>query len=189
MFRIRTIAFMMLLVIQQTYAKTYYIQSAKELNALSLQPGDTVIMKDGVWMDQPLQLTGKGTEAMPIVLMSSKPGKVVLKGISNLQIDGVWLVVSGLYFSGSQTVKEDVVSFSDSSKWCRVTNTAIVDYNPSDKKTDNRYVSLRGAHNRVDHCFFKGKTNHGPTLVVWLSEKPNYHRIDHNHFGYRESLG
>ncbi|MBI2417708.1 MAG: T9SS type A sorting domain-containing protein [Ignavibacteriales bacterium] len=50
-------------------------------------------------------------------------------------------------------------------------------------------MSLYGNHNRVDHCYLKGKKNLGTTLVVWLDANPNYHQIDSNHFGPRPELG
>lgn len=170
-------------------ARTYFIKTGEELKELSLLPGDTVVMKEGVWKGESLHFRGEGTKEQPIVLLGGSPGKVILKDNTNLVIDGSWLVVSGLFFSESLLEKKHVVMFSDSSRYCRLTNTAIVNYNPADKKTDSYYVSLFGAHNRVDHCYFEGKTNHGPTLVVWLSARPNYHRIDHNHFGPRPPLG
>jgi poly(beta-D-mannuronate) lyase len=175
--------------LSDVFAQKYYIQSAKELHALQLSPGDTVVLKEGVWKDEQLEVKGKGTQLRPIVMMAAQPGKVKLTGRSTLRIAGEWIVVDGLYFIDGNSGKEDVVDFTDSAFMCRLTNTAIVNYNPPDKKTSNRFVSMHGIHNRVDHCFFKGKTNHGPTLVVWLSDKPNYHRIDHNHFGNRPPLG
>ncbi|MDB4525422.1 polysaccharide lyase 6 family protein, partial [Akkermansiaceae bacterium] len=39
------------------------------------------------------------------------------------------------------------------------------------------------------HCYFAGKRNKGTTLVVWVTEDPGSHRIDHNHFGPRPELG
>ena len=69
------------------------------------------------------------------------------------------------------------------------TNCAITDGNPPLAETDTKWVSLYGVDNRVDHCYFAGKRNRGTTLVVWLSARPNRHRIDHNHFGPRPPLG
>ncbi len=66
---------------------------------------------------------------------------------------------------------------------------AILDYSVPDKQTDTKWVSLYGSHNRVDHCYIRGKTNSGTTLVVWLSDQPNYHQIDHNHYDPRPALG
>jgi poly(beta-D-mannuronate) lyase len=179
---------LLLLIVSTGFAKTYRVKSAGELENIRLKAGDTVLLQNGVWQDQKLLLKGAGTSEHPIVLRAETAGNVLLKGTSSLTISGQWLVVDGLYFKEGVGEKH-VVVFSDSAAWCRLTNSAIVNYNPSDKKSDSHYVSMNGIHNRVDHCFFEGKTNHGPTLVVWLSDKPNYHRIDHNHFGFRPPLG
>lgn len=72
---------------------------------------------------------------------------------------------------------------------CRLTNTAIEDYNPVSINTDYKWVSLYGDSNRVDHCYFRNKRHSGTTLVVWLNGIPNYHRVDHNYFAYRPPLG
>ena len=36
---------------------------------------------------------------------------------------------------------------------------------------------------------YRGKNHSGTTLVVWLTNHPNYHLIDHNYFAYRPELG
>lgn len=170
-------------------AKDYRIRSAKELEALTLSPGDRVLMEEGEWKDQHIVFKGNGTKARPIVLVAENPGKTLLNGSSTLLIDGTWLQVDGLSFDSGFLTAGEVVDFSEKSSFCRLTNTAIVDYNNPDEKIDYRWVSLRGNRNRVDHCFFKGKRHQGVTLVVWISEKPNYHQIDHNYFGPRPELG
>ena len=170
-------------------AKDYRIRSAKELEALVLAPGDRVLMEEGEWKDQHIIFKGNGTKARPIVLLAANPGKTVLSGSSSLVIDGTWLKVDGLSFANGFLTAGEVIDFSEKSSFCRLTNTAVVDYNHPDEKVDYRWVSLRGDHNRVDHCFFKGKNHQGVTLIVWLSEKPNYHQIDHNYFGPRPELG
>lgn len=170
-------------------AKDYRIRSAKELEALVLAPGDRVIMEEGVWKDQKIVFKGNGSKARPIVLLAANPGKTLLTGSSSLEIDGSWLLVDGLSFANGFLTEGEVINFSEQSSFCRLTNTAIVDYNHPDEKVDYRWVSLRGIRNRVDHCFFKGKRHQGVTLIVWLSEKPNYHQIDHNYFGPRPELG
>jgi poly(beta-D-mannuronate) lyase len=173
----------------QPAPKKYFIGSAEELKKLRLQPGDTVVLKAGTWTDQKLELKASGTEKSPVVMKAAVPGGVKLTGSSILHIEGKWLVVSGLYFIDGDPGNEPVINFHDSATWCRLTNTAVVNCNPVDKTVTTQFVSMHGAHHRVDHCYFENKTNHGPTLVVWLSAKPNYHQIDHNHFGPRKPLG
>jgi hypothetical protein len=59
--------------------------------------------------------------------------------------------------------------------------------------TDYKWVSVYGSNNRVDHCYFYGKNHSGTTLVIWFAREANppahYHRIDHNYFAYRPTLG
>lgn len=170
-------------------ATEYKIHSAVELQTLKLAPGDKVVLADGQWKDQRLVFSGKGTEAAPIVLTTEKPGVTKLTGTSTLLVEGTWLVVDGLYFTDGHSEKEDVIVLSAKTSYSRVTNTAIVNYNAPDIKKDYKWLSLYGHHNRVDHCWLEGKSHQGTTLVVWLSDQPNYHRIDHNYFGQRPELG
>lgn len=170
------------------YAKEYLISSAAELAALKLLPGDQVILKNGDWKDQQLVFKANGTKEKPIVLKAERAGSVFLTGSSSLKIEGGWLLVNGLAFKDGFTKGEDVIVFSQKSANCRLTNSSVVGYNPPEKTTEYTYTSLYGEHNRVDHCYFEGKTNLAPTLVVWLSEKPNFHQIDHNYFGPRPDV-
>ena len=179
----------LLMISLKLSAKEYKVQSAADIKKLSLMPGDQVILTGANWKDQQLIFKGKGTKAQPIILKAEFPGKTQLTGNSTLEIDGTWLVVDGLSFTDGYIEKGDVIVFSTKSTWCRLTNTSVVDYNNPDKTADYRWVSLNGFNNRVDHCFLKGKTTQAPSMVVWLSDKPNYHQIDHNYFGPRPELG
>lgn len=170
-------------------AKDYKIKDAGELNALNLKPGDNVTMQGELWKDQQLIFKGHGTKEKPITLKAEFPGKTILSGNSTLIIDGTWLIADGLSFANGFIEKGDVIQFSPRSTWCRLTNTSIVDFNNPNDKADYRWVSMNGFNNRVDHCLLKGKSHQGVTLVVWLTDKPNYHKIDHNYFGHRPELG
>jgi poly(beta-D-mannuronate) lyase len=171
------------------FGKDYRISSAAELSTLQLKPGDKVILKDGEWKDQQLVFKGTGTEKLPIILTPEKPGQIKLTGNSTLKIDGAWLVVDGLFFTDGYSSGNDVVRFSPQSENCRLTNSAVVNYNHPDKKVDYKWVSVFGHHNRVDHCWLEGKTHQGTTLVIWLDGTANYDLIDHNYFGQRPELG
>lgn len=171
------------------FTKDYKISSADELAALKLLPGDKVILKNGEWKNQQLVFKGNGTLKKPITLIAEIGGQVFLTGTSSLKIEGAWLVADGLSFKDGFTKGEDVITFSEKSANCRLTNSSVVGYNPPDKAKEYTFTSLYGNRNRVDHCYFEGKTNQGPTLVVWLSDKPNYHQIDHNYFGPRPDIG
>ena len=138
-------------------SKEYTVSSAAALAALSLQPGDKVYAEGKNWVNQQVVLRGSGTRQKPITLTVREGGSVTLSGNSQLLIDGRWLVVDGLKFTDGYSPKGAVVMFSKTSEHCRLTNTAIIDYNPPQKEMNYNWVLLRGMHNRVDHCYFTGK--------------------------------
>jgi len=164
--------------------------------ANTLQPGDTVILADGVWRDTDLLLRGTGKIGQPIKLTAQTPGKVILSGQSQLRLAGSYLEVSNLVFRDGWAPGGEVVSFRASSKeWAthsRVTGVVIDGYNKPDRQQSDNWVGMYGQHNRFDHNQLVGKTNAGTTLVVVrnaTSGLDNRHRIDHNWFGPRPNLG
>lgn len=192
--QIRPHIFLFLLISSLSFSnlmatKFFASTSAEITTALSLvQPGDTVIMKKGTWQNQKIVFQKNGTADKNIYLLAEVEGEVFLTGTSTLRIAGNYLIVSGLIFKNGYSSSGGVIDFKNGSlesNYCRLTNSSIIDYNPSDSKTDYKWISLYGTHNRVDHCYLKGKTHIGTSLVVWLSNKPNYHLIDSNYFGNR----
>ncbi len=170
----------------------YHVSTGSGFDGLTdLQPGDTVVMLDGLWTDQKVVFKGTGTEKLPVVLMPQSENGVILTGQSALSICGDYLQVEGLVFKNG-SVSGNVIEFRAGnvpSNHCRLTKVTIEDYSPDNKDTDSKWVSLFGTYNRVDHCSFSGKTNKGATFVVWMDENPDYHLIDHNYFGPRPELG
>lgn len=175
-------------------ARQFTVSSASQISSVmrTSQPGDTLIMTNGTWNNSQIDFEGNGIAGNPIILTVQSQGQVILTGQSNINIGGNFLVVDGLVFQNGYSLSGAVVEFRKSdntaSNYCRLTNTSIIDFTIPDSSIDNKWVSLYGSYNRVDHCYLKGKTNLGTTLVVWLSDQPNYHRIDHNYFGFRPLL-
>lgn len=164
--------------------------------ASALQPGDEIVLADGIWTDSRLLLKGQGTAAAPIVLRAQTAGKVVLSGRSDLRLAGSYLQVSNLVFRNGYAPGDAVVAFRESSKAVasnsRVTGLVIDDYTNPDASDQDYWVSFYGSHNRLDHSQLRGKTNAGPTVVVVRDATQgldNQHRIDHNWFGPRPALG
>ncbi|MEN1679705.1 MAG: chondroitinase-B domain-containing protein [Planctomycetota bacterium] len=173
-------------------ASEVLVSSASEIAAALplLQAGDVLVMQDGVWNNQRIDFAARGTEAAPITLRSQTPGGVKLTGSSKLTISGDWLIVDGLRFeNGSLGAGEHVVRFQGplgEATNSRFTNSAIVDYNPTDIGTRYFWVSLEGQNNRVDHNYFSGQSHSGVTVTVWRdSSAADHHRIDSNHFADR----
>ncbi|MDD7887524.1 chondroitinase-B domain-containing protein [Flavivirga sp. 57AJ16] len=161
------------------------------------KPGDVIVMADKIWTDVSIKFSSKGLPDKPIKLKAQTPGKVILNGTSRLLIYGENLEVEGLWFKEGNTEGKAVISFkknaNELAKYCRVTNCAITNYNPSDRSIQYQWIELWGKNNRVDHSSFFGKTNRGPVLIVGLKGNPenyeNNHRIDKNYFGFRPALG
>lgn len=170
-------------------AGIFYVSSAAEITSVSATAGDTIVMMEsGNWDSSDIVLSGAGTSGSPITL-TVETSNVILTGASRLRIGGSYVVVDGLNFegqtglSGGQQAIEFRASSSDFCDNCRLTNTSIKNYNPTQSSTDTRWVGLHGTNNRVDHCLFEGKNNQGPLLVVWRStDNEDFHTIDRNVF-------
>lgn len=174
-------------------AEEYTISSSIELNNLSLSAGDVVTMTNGIWDNQELSFKGSGTENSPITLKAETQGEVILTGFSKLALAGEYLVVDGLTFKDGELEGDPVVSFRTSSSSmannCRLTNTAIINYNPWDPSEEYKWVSIYGERNQVDHCSFVGKNHAGALMVIWIGATANYHRINNNYFADIPELG
>jgi poly(beta-D-mannuronate) lyase len=162
----------------------------------NLQPGDTIVLANGVWRDFEILLVGEGRAGNPITLTAETKGKVVISGESNLRLAGKHLVVSGLVFKDGHTPTDAVISFRRGSKelayHSRVTEVVVDHFNNPERRETDFWVAMYGNHNRFDHNHLVGKSNVGVTVAVRLNtpeSRKNNHRIDHNYFGPRPILG
>ncbi|KAA3615271.1 MAG: DUF5123 domain-containing protein [Calditrichaeota bacterium] len=177
-----------------SFGNEIFVSSALEIKTAltSIVPGDTLTMVEGTWTDQQIKFNASGTSEQPILLRAKYPGKTKLSGLSNLRISGEYLIVDGLSFINGRSPFGAVIEFRGDlgdAQNCRLTNTAIENYNPTNPAIEYKWISLYGKNNRVDHCYLRGKNNSGATIVVWLNNQANYHTIDSNYFGYRPDLG
>lgn len=184
-------------------ARTVPVRTPAELEAAiaAARPGETIMMKNGVWRDITLVFRATGTPGRPITLRAQVPGKVIISGESYLQIVGDHLVVDGLTFrdGAAPLHTQQVIGFGDAgddgkdtpgvtfANHCRLTNVVVDGFNkvlaPAPEGTDI-WVSLWGQHNRVDHCAFMGKTSRSKVIVGRGFDEPaSYFQVDHNYFG------
>jgi poly(beta-D-mannuronate) lyase len=172
-------------------AEEFLVSSATEVAAAvaQAQPGDVVVMANGTWTNQHIEFSARGNGRSPITLRAETPGQVVLNGTSRLSISGDWLVVDGLRLEGGALTGGRVIEFTGDlghATNSRLTNSAIIDYNPPSRGTETDWVTLYGRNNRVDHNYFKGHDHIGQTLEVrHTSGQPDNHRIDSNYFADR----
>jgi poly(beta-D-mannuronate) lyase len=184
----------------------FLVSDVTEFNAAlaKVQAGDVIVWKEGKYKDIKINFNpkAKGTAESPIVLKAQTAGKVSFTGSSKIAIGGDYLQVEGFLFEGTCTLetKENVIDFkvkSMEANHCRLTNCAIKDYSLTESsEKENYFVNMVGTYNEVDHCYFSGKTNKGPTLIVEYKQGKDYvagsdvapstyHKIHHNYFGYR----
>ena len=174
------------------------VNNTSELNSAiaDAQAGDEIIMKNGEWTDIQIRFYGNGTAEKPILLRAETPGKVIIKGTSNLRLGGQFLIVDGLFFQNGHSPTSSVIQYAISedtlANHSRVTNCAIIDFNKSQRNISDLWVRFKGRHNQLDHCYLAGKSNRGPTVRVDLEGNKsikNHHKIVNNHFGPRPPRG
>ncbi len=161
-------------------------------------PGDTIVMKNGDWRDTEVIFDGTktsngkgGTKDAPITLKAEQSGRVLMTGESRLRIAGEHMVVDGLVFTDGTSDGEQIIQFRvDSDNMatnCRLTNSAMINFNPESPTTEYKWVGVYGTDNRIDNCWFSGMNHKGVTLTVWLEDDPipNNTIIENCYFGDR----
>lgn len=163
------------------FAKNIEVSNVSELNKAihSAIAGDVILMTSGEWKDVKIQFSSKADEKNPVILKAKEPGKVILSGESSLSFDAPYLVVNGLFFKEGTAKKGSVIQFN--SDYCKLENTAVVDYNPEQKSTGYYWVFFRGNNNLMQYCFFKGKNNMQP-LVGNDQDNSRYNTVQYCHF-------
>ena len=182
----------------QALAEPYLVSDQQAYNdALKrLQPGDELILANGTWQNFEIAFEAVGTKDQPISLRAETPGEVIISGRSSLQIGGEHLVVSGLTFTAGHSPGSAVIAFRSAAgrlaNHTRLTQTVITNFSKPERPLEDQWVALSGRNNRVDHNYFAGKTNKGPTLIVRLDaleSQANQHLVEFNFFGHRPSIG
>jgi poly(beta-D-mannuronate) lyase len=164
---------------QRGKAVTVHNMAGLQAAIAAARPGDQIVMADGTWTDAVIDFNAQATAAAPITLKARTPGKVILTGTSRLTFSRPYLVADGLHFKNGIPAQGNVIDFK--TDHCRLTNAAVVDYNPLVPTQDYYWVYFNGSHNRVDHSYFKGKNNNQP-LVGNDQDDSRYNQVDYCHF-------
>ena len=198
------------------FATNYTVSTKSDLIAKmsAAVPGDTVIVSNGSYNWGQVSFSNKNGSATSnwIVLKSETFNGVAFTGNTYLQFSGKHILITGFRFVNGNAGANDVIQFRSSSgsfaNYCRVTNITIDNYNSDSTGSSNntgtknggdilnRWVSLYGTHNRVDHCTFINKFNGDPTVVIWYDSSnypargtSTYDLIDSNYFKGRGYQG
>ena len=205
-----------LLLDSNVFATTYQVSTKTNLISKmnAAKPGDTVIVLNGTynWGQIVINNSAGSKTSAWIVLKAQTFNGAIFTGTTYLQFSGTHILINGFRFTNGNVGLNDVIQFRSNSNnfanYCRITNIAIDNYNSDSTgasnntgtanggDTLNRWVSLYGTHNRVDHCSFLNKFNGSPVIVVWY-DSTNYpargtstfHLIDSNYFSKRGYLG
>jgi poly(beta-D-mannuronate) lyase len=197
-YKLQAFATLLILLSGPAAAKDRLVHDRAEFAraANDVEPGDAIVLADGIWRDFQIKFQADGAPGKPITLRAETEGKVILSGASNLRIGGDYLIVSGLVFRDGYSPNGPVIAFRGGSdevaNHSRLTRVVVDRFNQPDRRHEDHWVELYGQHNRVDHSHFEGKSNAGVTLAVIRRADPpivNHHRIDHNYFGPRPPLG
>ncbi|RYF17648.1 MAG: TonB-dependent receptor, partial [Flavobacteriales bacterium] len=97
--------------------------------AAKAKPGDIILLKNKVWTDVQLVISGKGTKEKPILVKPETGDYVVISGMSNLKIGGEYIIIKGFHFKDGYSPKDHVVNFrvdnENLANNCRITQFAI----------------------------------------------------------------
>jgi len=164
----------------------YRISSKEDMDQITgrLLPGDSVILIDGTYSGLSLSISAKGLEDNPIFLKAETPGKVILKGNSNVEINGQYITVSGLSFTDRIEPKGSfVVKFGKNSKGC-VLSDCLVDGSGVSPNVDIvvKWILIYGHGNEVSNCTFLNKHSFGVLLEAFPEETTVDHKILRNRF-------
>jgi poly(beta-D-mannuronate) lyase len=187
---------LLLLTLQLNAQKQLADFAAFQAASKQFQPGDTIILQNGIWENADLQVFCLATAEKPLVIKAATPGQVIFTGASALSIGGSHIQVSGLVFKQCFKAGKPVIRFRTDQKQlanhCRVTDCVVDDCNPNDRLQETNWIALFGRKNQFDHNRILNKKNLGTTLIVELNDtanQQNKHLIADNYFGPRAKGG
>jgi poly(beta-D-mannuronate) lyase len=171
-----------LLLISFANAAEFSVANAEALSEAMTRakPGDTLVLADGSWRDAAITLSAAGSADAPVIVRAQTPGKVVFSGASSLTLAAPHVHVSGLVFKGG-ALKAGGSLITFNSDDCVMTDTAVIDYNPAKVETGYYWVFFQGHRNRVERCFFSGKSNDQPVIGNGIKES-RYNAVTYSYF-------
>ena len=145
-----------------------------------LQPGEELVVADGIYTDWRVRIEAQGTARAPILIRAETPGGVIFRRNSRFSLRGRHLVLKGFRFDH---VGPRAVMFERALQ-CRMTQcTFSYCGDPTNMFAHIVYVSMGSHRNRIDHCFFTGSKSMSVGQAIRDVEGVGRHnRYDRNIF-------
>lgn len=149
--------------------------------AAHLQPGDELVVADGVHTDWRVEVSAEGTAQAPILIRAETPGGVTFRRNSSIRLSGRHLILKGFRFDNAGPWS--VVQFVEAEE-CRMTQCGFFHCgNPTNMFAHIVNVSMGSHRNRVDHCYFTGSRSMSIGQSIRAVEGVGMHnRYAHNVF-------
>ncbi len=148
--------------------------AALEAAVKSASPGQTIVIKDGVY-EQPVALVSQGLAEKPLLVRAESGGGVVFTRAVDMR--GAWMSLEGVSFRDQAGVT------------IKGTGLRLSRANFSNCRTPNWVVVQAGSKQvEVDHCLFENKEINGTmekgcqTLRLLVNNRRERHHVHHNHF-------
>ncbi|MCG1036196.1 chondroitinase-B domain-containing protein [Polaribacter sargassicola] len=168
---------------------TYNIDDPEDLRNVIYQPGDVIILKNGVYdTDERMRFLGSGTAENPVTFRAETPGGVIFTGGPRLTIggdseDGVktatgeYLIVDGFHWKGGYGAS-NFIEFRNGNDYAHhsTIQNCVIDglgIEPDELAEDladeqipkHRWVVLYGTYNTVTNCSFMNKVSAGAIVL------------------------
>ena len=187
----RTLFFLIIIFIcnYNSYSQTTYnIDDPKSLKEVIYEPGDIIILKNGVYdTDERMIFLGSGTSENPVTFRAETPGGVIFTGGPRLTIGGEsdgaelatgeYLVVDGFHWKGGYGAS-NFIEFRNGDDYAHhsTIQNCVIDglgVEPSELAEDladeqipkHRWIVLFGTYNTVINCAFMNKVTAGAIVL------------------------
>lgn len=125
-----------------------------QARAEQLQPGDELVVADGIYSDWRVKVVAQGTAEAPIVIRPETPGGVTLRRNSSIRLEGQHVILKGFRFDHCGP---NSAVYLQNAADCRVTQCQFFSCgNPVSTFYHILRVDAACHRNRVDHCYFTG---------------------------------
>ena len=139
--------------------------SIKDFNILLMviKPGDTLVIKDGVYENFIVSINATGNEDKPITIKAQTPGGVQFKKDSQITFSGASYIVFRDFFFNNN------IRLNKAGDYVKNSNVLLTNKSNNISITNNKFYK-------------SGNNNHSFGPVVYITEGSTYNKIENNTF-------